>query len=328
MKNIKTTILITLLTLSLFLVVGCSSQRRMFSDFQKSDKIKIVTTTTMLKDLASQIGGDKTYVHSLMNPGVDPHTYAATKLDLDYLMAADLIITSGLHLEAQTGETIKRLTSRGLKVISVGDILIEKHNNNHEDDIYLLNLEEDNNLYDPHFWFNVKYWQVISNYITLELGKLFPNDKVYFDTQNIKYQNELTLTDEYIINKINELEESERVLITAHDAFAYFGDCYGFSVDAIQGISTESEASSKDIESLIDLVISKNVHVVFIESSVPRKTIDSLIQSAKSRNHQLVIGGELLSDSLGGPDEVGSNYIDMVKYNIDTIVDAIKKERS
>ena len=194
--------------------------------------------------------------------------------------------------------------------------------------IFVTKLRKDNNLYDPHFWFNVKYWQVISNYITLELGKLFPNDKVYFDTQNIKYQNELTLTHEYIINKINELEESERVLITAHDAFAYFGDCYGFSVDAIQGISTESEASSKDIESLIDLVISKNVHVVFIESSVPRKTIDSLIQSAKSRNHQLVIGGELLSDSLGGPDEVGSNYIDMVKYNIDTIVDAIKKERS
>ncbi|MGI6771729.1 MAG: metal ABC transporter solute-binding protein, Zn/Mn family [Acholeplasmataceae bacterium] len=152
------------------------------------------------------------------------------------------------------------------------------------------------------------------------------NIESYFELRYQSYLAELNALNTYLESRVSEVPVEKRVLLTAHDAFGYFGERYGFSVNAVLGVSTEDEASTKDIENLVSLAIEKNVEVVFIESSVPQKTINAIIESARIKNHTIRIGGELFSDALGNPDGKGSTYIDMLRDNIDTIVDAINNE--
>ncbi|MGI6781267.1 MAG: metal ABC transporter solute-binding protein, Zn/Mn family [Acholeplasmataceae bacterium] len=329
MKKKITLIFVTLLLISL--LAGCESPKKKYKEFVNAEEIKIVATTSMLADMVKTIGGNRVVVHQLMTPGVDPHSYIPTKLDHDYLLSADVILINGLYLEAQLGETIKHISNRGVKVIEAGEILVLKHENSNEDNVKLLSWEEEEHeghnhgalLYDPHFWFNVDYWIIVARYFTDEISKFYPNHQNYFELRYQSYLSELNALNNYIMARVNEVAENKRILFTAHDAFGYFGNRYGFEVNAVLGISTEDEASITDIENLVELAITKGVEVIFIETSVPQKTIDAIIESARAKKHTIRIGGELFSDSLDSPDGKGNTYVNMLKYNIDTIVDAI-----
>lgn len=330
----KKFLLIFIFGITATFLVACNSPKQKYNDFVKSEEIKVVATTTMLGNLAKNIGGNKVVVHTMMPAGVDPHTYSPNKLDVDYLLASNIVLVSGLHLEAQAGQAIKQVNQRGITVIEATKILVDKHKNDNEDGVKLIDWDDQedieaakkdgiNELFDPHFWFDVTYWDIVSNYVKDELIKKYPNFREYFELRYQNYKLELNALSNYIDIRLGELKEEQKVLFTAHDAFNYFGQRYNFQVEAVQGVSTEHEANTKDIENLVNLAIEKKVHTIFIESSVPRKTIDSIIESAKANNYKLTIGGELFSDSLGNPGQHGDTYIQMIKHNIDTIVDAI-----
>jgi len=330
----KKIILIFVTILSIGLLVGCANPKKDYRNFLEAEEIKIVATTSLISDMVRNIGGNKVVVHQLMKPGVDPHSYIPTKLDIDYLLSAEVVIFSGMHLEAQTSEALRKVANRDVLVIEAANVLVQKHENNNEDGVTLLSWTGENHeghnhgdlLYDPHFWFNVDYWIIVSRYITNELQRLYPQHENYFELRYQSYLVELNALNTYLESRISEVPVEKRVLLTAHDAFGYFGERYGFSVNAVLGVSTEDEASTKDIENLVSLAIEKNVEVVFIESSVPQKTINAIIESARIKNHTIRLGGELFSDALGNPDGKGSTYIDMLRDNIDMIVDAINNK--
>jgi manganese/zinc/iron transport system substrate-binding protein len=330
----KKIILIFVTILSISLLVGCANPKKDYRNFLEAEEIKIVATTSLISDMVRNIGGNKVVVHQLMKPGVDPHSYIPTKLDIDYLLSAEVVIFSGMHLEAQTSEALRKVANRDVLVIEAANVLVQKHENNNEDGVTLLSWTGENHeghnhgdlLYDPHFWFNVDYWIIVSRYITNELQRLYPQHENYFELRYQSYLVELNALNTYLESRISEVPVEKRVLLTAHDAFGYFGERYGFSVNAVLGVSTEDEASTKDIENLVSLAIEKNVEVVFIESSVPQKTINAIIESARIKNHTIRLGGELFSDALGNPDGKGSTYIDMLRDNIDMIVDAINNK--
>lgn len=280
-------------------------------------KVNIVATTTMLGDLSKQIGGDKVAVTTLMGIGIDPHTYSPKASDTNALIKSDFIVYAGLHLEGKIADVLDQLSEEKVSeekaALNAGNALILN-------EVKLL-FDNEGNL-DPHIWFNVENWIVVAESLIEKLSLYDSQNKDYYTTRGENYIKQLRDLHEWIIIKTSEIDEEKRILITAHDAFQYFADAYGFQVEAIQGISTSSEASIANINDLVNLVIDRQVKSIFIESSVPQKTIDSVISSAKSRNYTLEIGGELYSDSLG--DGIDSQYIQAFKNNVNKIVDGLK----
>lgn len=275
-------------------------------------KVNIVATTTMLGDLSKELGGEHVSVTTLMGVGVDPHLYSAKASDTKALEKSDMIVYGGLHLEGKMVDILESLSEEkpyidaGAEVLSADGMLL---------------FDESGNT-DPHIWFNVENWILVAKAMTKALIQIDPEHASDYQNLGDDYVSQLENLNTYIINKVSELDENKRILVTAHDAFQYFGVKYGFEVEAIQGISTDSEASISDINDLVDLVIDLDVKAIFVESSVPQKTIDSVIESANNEGYSLSIGGELYSDSLG--DGTYSSYIEAVKYNVDIIVNALK----
>lgn len=299
---IMTTLLIAVLSLT-----ACKS------NYQYIDgKVNIVATTTMLGDLAKQVGGEKVFVTTLMGVGVDPHLYSAKASDTNALEKSDFIVYGGLHLEGKMVDVLE-IISKDKAYLNSGEALIEKGGT--------LLFDQKGNT-DPHIWFNVENWMIIAEALTVKLMAYDKDNASYYRELGDAYQMLLQELQETILTKVSELPQNKRILVTAHDAFRYFGHAYGFEVEAIQGISTDSEASIADINRLVELVVSKNVKAIFIESSVPKKTIDSVIASARDRGYTLVIGGELYSDSLG--DGNHSTYISAFLSNVNRMIDALK----
>lgn len=276
-------------------------------------KVNIVATTTMLGNLAKEIGGEDVSITTLMGVGVDPHLYAPKASDTNALRRSDFIIFNGLDLEGKMTSVLVNLSNSKAHV-NAG---IELQNGNGT-----LITQDDEYPYDPHIWFDVENWIVVAKGLGRELAAFDPDNATAYQTRTNTYVTQLEDLHQWILNRTDELTQAQRVLVTAHDAFAYFANAYDFEVEAIQGISTESEASIADINNLVEIVIAKNVKSIFIESSVPRRTIDAVINAARDRGHILTVGGELYSDSLGDGDH--SNYINAVKHNVNTIVDNLK----
>ena len=264
-------------------------------------KIKVTTTTTMLSDLVKTIGGDRVEVTGLMGEGVDPHLYSASAGD------------GGLHLEGKMTEIFEQLTAQNKNILNVGDKLDKSK-------IHLV----DQNTPDPHVWFNTELWEKEAEAVEAELSKFDPKNSDYYKENLKKYKAELNELTTYVKTRINEIPEKSRVLVTAHDAFNYFGEQFGLEVKAIQGVSTDSETGTKNISDLANFIVQRNIKAIFVESSVPKKSIEALQEAVKARGKEVKIGGELYSDSLGDEAHNTETYIKTVKANADTIVNALK----
>ncbi len=280
-----------------------------------SDKLKIVTTTTMITDLVENIGGDKISVQGLMGSGVDPHLYKASEGDVNKLAQADLIIYGGLHLEGKLVDVFEKMGTRNIKTIAVSDAL---------DQSTLIGSENFASNYDPHIWFNVDYWAEIAQYVADNLSEADPENADFFQHNAKKFRDQLMALKEDLIEKISTLPEEKRILVTAHDAFNYFGRAFGFNVVGLQGLSTATEAGVQDVQKLAAFIIENKVKAIFIESSVPKRTIEALQAAVISKGHEVVIGGTLYSDALGNAGTEEGTYIGMFKFNVRTIVDALK----
>lgn len=292
-------------------VAGCADTE----GNQGNGKYNVVATTTILADVVRELSGDLVNVEALMGPGIDPHQYQASAGDVTKMSDADMVVFNGLHLEGKMGDIFGSLQDDDKIIFPATDSVNESK---------LLDDENTPGFYDPHLWFDVPIWQEVTIRIADGLKELDRENAATYDENLENYLNELDKLDEYIRDRVEELPEDQRVLITAHDAFQYFGNSYGFEVRGLQGISTDAESGTSDIRNLADFIVEREIGAIFVESSVPVRNIEALQEAVEARGFDVEIGGELYSDSTGNPDTDAESYIGTVKSNIDTIVDALK----
>jgi len=295
--------------LLLLLITSCKEAS------EANGKLNVVTTTSMITDLVQNIGGDKINVQGLMGSGVDPHLYKASAGDVTKLNQADLIFYGGLHLEGKLVEVFEKMKSQNLETVAVSDAL---------DKNTLIGSKYFASNYDPHIWFDVANWEKITQFVVEKLSEADPEHKAVFTENGDRYLKKLAKLNEEIQSTIATLPKEKRILVTAHDAFSYFGKAYGFQVVGLQGLSTATEAGVQDMQKLSAFIIEHKVKAVFVESSVPKRTIEALQASVKSKGHDVSIGGTLYSDALGNLGTVEGTYIGMFEYNVKTIVAALK----
>ncbi len=309
----RRTYLLAVMLSALVIFTGCTPA----TDAQPDGKFRVVATTTMLSDLTKILGGEYVHVQGLMGPGIDPHLYQASAGDVTLMQNADLVVYNGLHLEGKMGDVFESLTSQNGTVacVCIGDAINEEN---------LLTSEDDPAIYDPHIWFDVDLWKKSAEYLTQALSASVPKHSSVFEDNLANYLNELDELDAYVKDRTSEILPEQRVLVTAHDAFRYFGEAYGYEVKGLQGITTDSEVGTADVSNLAEFISERKIKAIFVESSVPRKTIEALQAAVKAKGFNVSIGGQLYSDSLGGEDSGASTYILTFKHNIDTIVDALK----
>lgn len=277
----------------------------------------VVTTIGMIEDVTRHIAGDRAEVIGLMGSGVDPHLYKPTRSDIRRLMDADVIFYNGLLLEGKMADALIRAATSGKKVHAVTELLDEQ---------YLLEPEEFEGLYDPHVWMDPAAWSRTIDVIRDKLIEFDTSGKDIYTANAAAYREKLAELDAYAERVLASVPEPQRVLVTAHDAFNYFGRRFGYEVVGIQGLSTESEAGVRDIENLVDLLVERNIGAVFVESTVSDRNIRALIAGAKARGHSVVVGGELFSDAMGNADTYEGTYIGMIDHNVTTIARALGGE--
>lgn len=279
--------------------------------------INVVTTTGMIADAAINVGGERVQVQSLMGPGVDPHLYKASENDVQTLQGADIVFYNGLHLEAQMGEVLERMNDFGIRTVVVTDKI---------DRSILLAPPEFAGNYDTHVWFDVTLWMKAAEQIKEALIEADPTNQAVYEANAEAYLGELQELHEYVLSQAEGIPAEQRVLITAHDAFNNFGRAYGFEVRSLQGISTEAQAGTADVQALAHFIVERQIPAVFVESSVPQRNVEAVQAAVQSRGFDVKIGGSLFSDAMGtaGPPE--GTYVGMVRHNIDTIVAALTGE--
>lgn len=293
------------------IVASCSAPQQ---DRTEGAPLKIVATTGMIYDAVVNIAGDSVDVQALMGPGVDPHLYKATQGDLAKLTDADLILYNGLYLEGKMGEVFGKL-QRIKPVVAVAEVLPKERLR--DNPIYA-------DAYDPHVWFDVSLWrQVVANTRDV-LIKEDAKHASFYKKNAEAYLKSLDTLNLWVKREIATIPENQRVLITAHDAFGYFGDAYDIEVIGLQGISTLSEFGLKDISELVKLIVERKIKAVFIETSVSPKAIEAVVTGCKERGHDVVIGGNLFSDAMGQWGTFEGTYIGMVTTNVNTITKALK----
>lgn len=282
---------------------------------KEGGKLQIVTTTTMITDMVKNIGGDKVEVKGLMGSGVDPHLYKASEGDVSKLFNADVIIYNGLHLEGKLEDIFEKMRKQQKQTIAVSDAI---------DKSGLISSEYFASSYDPHIWFHTGYWKQATQFVVNELKRLDAANAEAFEKNGQAYIAKLDVLMKEINTAIEVLPVEKRILVTAHDAFNYFGKLHNFEVVGLQGLSTATEAGVQDVQNLAKFIIEKNIKAIFVESSVPKRTIEALQASVKAKGHEVVIGGTLYSDALGDAGTVEGTYIGMYTYNVETIVGALK----
>lgn len=276
--------------------------------------LRIVATTGIIADTARRIAGEHARIEALMGPGVDPHLYKASESDVRRLAEADLILYNGLHLEGKMGDILTKM-ARNRPVVAVGEGIPEDQ---------LRQPPEFQGLHDPHVWFDVSLWAKTLPPIVRELEKLDPPHSEAYRANAAALEKELTELDGWVRQQIATIPPPQRVLITAHDAFGYFGRRYGMEVVGLQGISTLSEAGLKDMDRVVEIVASRKIRSIFVESSVPRRSIEAVQAAVREQDGEVTIGGQLFSDSLGPADGPAGSYIGMVRANVETIVNALR----
>jgi manganese/zinc/iron transport system substrate-binding protein len=306
-----------LLAISLAMMLGCILAIFALSACKsptESSKPKVVSTIGMIDDIAKNIGKSHIDTQVLMGPGIDPHLYKASEGDTRRLGKADLILYNGLHLEARMGEVIEQMASR-TKVVAVTKDIPETD---------LKSPPEFAGYHDPHVWFDVMLWIEASKTVESALIDLDPLNEKDYQKNAQEYRKALMELHQEIIDKISQIPVEKRVLITAHDAFGYFGARYNFEVVGLQGISTQAEAGAKDVQKLVNLIVSRKIPAIFIESSVPKRHIQAVQEAVAAKGWSVKIGGELYADAMGTAGTKEGTYIGMIKHNITTIVEALK----
>ncbi|TCP26492.1 manganese/zinc/iron transport system substrate-binding protein [Rhodovulum adriaticum] len=281
-----------------------------------ADRLGVVATTGMIADAARTVGGDLVEVRALMGPGVDPHSYRQTRTDIVALARADLVLWHGLYLEAQMEELLHDLAETG-NVVAVADPLSRD---------LLIGHDDYENRFDPHVWMVPDLWQKVVLNVRDALIETRPEAAETFTANTQAHLADLDTLSAYATRALSTVPADSRVLVTAHDAFNYFGAAYGFDVVGIQGISTESEAGLKRIADLVDLLVERKVGAVFVESSVSDRNMRALVEGAAARGHTVTIGGELFSDAMGAPGTYEGTYIGMIDHNVTVITRALGGE--
>ncbi len=308
-----------LLTISLILalsllLIGCSDADRADSTTQESNaSYTIVTTTGMITDITKRIAGDRARVQGLMSSGIDPHLYQPTRNDIQLLMKADIVLYSGLHLEGKMIDAFDRV-AKVTKVFAVTDSLDREQ---------LFSPPEFDGHHDPHVWMDPLAWEQAAQFIHATLVEHDPESKELYDANMALLADDIDALHTYATDALGSISKEQRVLVTAHDAFSYFGRRYDFQVVGIQGISTESEAGVRDIERIVDLLVTRKIAAVFVETTVSERNIRALIAGANDRGHSVIIGGSLFSDAMGKEGSYEGTYIGMIDHNITLIAKAL-----
>ncbi|MEM6643675.1 MAG: zinc ABC transporter substrate-binding protein [Bacteroidota bacterium] len=281
---------------------------------EETSKLHVVATTGMLYDALLNIGGDSLHADYIMGPGVDPHLYKATQGDLQKVKNADLVIYNGLYLEGKMTDILKKLGQQKpvkavAEAIPPGQLMVQTGSAG---------------TIDPHVWFDVSLWKKVVMQIAAALQEVDPGNSAFYEGNLQSYLTKLDDLDKLVRDQLSEIPTQQRVLITAHDAFGYFGNAYGIRVEAVQGMSTVADFGLKDIAELIDLIISNNVKAVFMETSVSDRSIKAVIAGCREKGHEVNMGGSLYSDAMGAPGTAEGTYIGMFQKNVETMVSALK----
>lgn len=294
----------------LFLVACNNEEETSSSDNSKDEKINIITTIAQIGEPLSVIGGDRVEVNSLMGPSVDPHLYNATHGDIEKIDQADMAFYNGLYLEANMVDIFNEM-AKSKPVLAIGDSIAEE-------DL----MDDEEGAIDPHIWFDIDLWKQALDGAVEELKEYAPEDADYFEENKQDYFAEMDQL-KNDAKKLAEIPEEQRVLVTAHDAFGYFGRMHDIEVVGLQGLSTEAEIGVSDIQETIEIIKEYNVPAVFMESSINEKSINSVIEGAESEGIDLSLGGELFSDAMGEAGTEEGTYLGMYRHNVDTIFEAL-----
>jgi manganese/zinc/iron transport system substrate-binding protein len=278
-------------------------------------RLRVVATTGMIADAVARVGGEHVAVTGLMGPGVDPHLYKARAGDVRRLAGAGLILYNGLHLEAAMGEVLAEMGGRVRTVAVTGAIPRER----------LLAPPEFEGAYDPHVWFDVGLWQIVVTAVAHALAAADPAHAASYRGNAAAFLRELEALDAWVRERVAVLPAERRVLVTAHDAFNYFGRAYGFEVRGLQGISTTAEPGTADVQRLAAEIAARRVPAIFVETSIPVRTLEAVRAAVAARGFRVEIGGELFSDALGDAGAPEGTYIGMVRHNVNTIVNALAR---
>jgi len=303
---------IGLVLLAGLLAVALAAMPVAAKTFNKVYPMKIAASVGMVGDIVKRVAGDKAEVTAIIGSGVDPHVYNPTRGDVATLIKSDIIFYSGLLLEGQMADILQKI-SKKRPVVAVTERLKED---------YLLHNEQTNH-HDPHVWMDVSGWREAVAVVADALAAFDPQASDFYQANAAALRNDLKQLDDYARKTIASIPENQRILITAHDAFAYLGRAYNIEVMGIQGISTESEAGLKDINRIVDVLVARRVPAVFVESSVSDKNVKALMEGAASRGQKVTIGGELFSDAMGKPGTYEGTYIGMIDHNVTIIARAL-----
>ena len=290
--------------------VGCNESETSKTD-SESKTLKVVCTTGMIADVVREIGESQVEVVNLIKEGVDPHVYKPTAKDAKLLLGADIVFYNGLHLEGKMGTLLEKVKAKGNSVYAVAEQVKSE------------SILDEDGKHDPHLWMDVLQWEQVASFISYILSEKDSEEADFFAKELSSYRSELQALHQYAQQTLDSIPESQRELITAHDAFGYMERAYKLKVKGIQGLSTESETGLKELESLISHLVEQKIEAVFVESSVNDKNVRALIEGAAAQGHSISIGGELFSDAMGAPGSYEGTYIGMIDHNVTTITRAL-----
>ena len=318
MKFDKSAFLILCISIFAGFMLGCqpASDSVDATELEGKESYTIICTIGMITDIVRNVAGEYASVEGVIGEGVDPHLYKPTRGDVVQLSQADVVFYNGLLLEGKMTDILVNVASSGKPVKAVTEAIMSNSD-------YLLELGDGSEHTDPHVWMDVSGWMQAVQIVEAALIAYDPDRTAAYQKNAAAYLQRLEALDAYAKTAMATIPENQRVLVTAHDAFNYLGRAYGIEVRGIQGISTESEAGVRDLENLVDFIVEKNIPAVFVETSVADKNVRALVEGAKARGHDVVIGGSLYSDAMGQPGSYEGTYIGMIDHNITTIVNAL-----
>ena len=279
--------------------------------------LQVVATTGMIGDIVRNVARERAEVTQLMGPGVDPHLYKSTRSDIASMLRADIVFYNGLLLEGKMTDALVRVATSGKPVHAVTELIDEE---------FLLEPAAFAGHYDPHVWMDPLAWGKAVDAVQGKLAELDPDHADAYRANAAAYLEELERLDAYAQEVLTSVPPERRILVTAHDAFNYFGRRYGFEVEGIQGLSTESEAGLKRVEELVDLLVEREIPAVFVESTIPERSVRALVAGARAQGHEVQVGGQLFSDAMGAPGIYEGTYVGMIDHNVTTIAKALGGE--